>query len=268
MRLFRAGRRSRLVLAAALAWSAGAVGVSGAETFAVVPSDGALVDGGLLLEQIPGNELTGAAVTARRRVPAMDQAAFPEPESACGPAAILNWLLWLDQERVLRLPRMGSGEVDAVEVFRRIDGIFTELEPSRAENGRGGANLADIVLTMDRLLGEYSGGELRFGVESFEAPLAGADLLRVNRGYRCGILIGRVLDEDGAVTDGPDAYHAVSLVAADRSGGVMLNNWGRQVFGHLRTEGGRQILRAENAIHPPLQVERVLCFRPFRPTAP
>lgn len=219
----------------------------------------------MLLEPVFGKELSGPGGAARRQVPALRQEDFPEPETGCGPAAMLNWLLWLEAQRALRFPREWTTAATPRQLYEAIETTLAEIRRESTPGKRGPMRTDELVAVMDRLVREYSDGALRLAPEVFEAPVKISDLITFNRGYRCGFLVGEVLDDEAS--DQSTLSHVVSLVAADRQGGVMLNNWGARVYGHLRNEAGQQVFRARNADHPPMRIDCVIRLIPFSPEA-
>lgn len=212
-----------------------------------------------------GEELPRGNAGARRRVPSMNQDDFPEPESGCGPTAVLNWVLWMQDQNLLRKPSRAAPERErAKDGFLRIEREIFGLRGKNRSASRGASNAPEIISAMDRMAHELSDGEVRMAYRQFEAPLRVADLLEFTSGYRSGILIVRVVDDLEKGTFGE--YHAVSLVAGDTSGHLMINNWGEQVYGALRHRPDGQYFYSSTNDHPPLKVEMALCFIPFRPT--
>lgn len=215
------------------------------------------------IRPMDGVEVTTPAGDARRSVPAMDQRDYPEPESGCGPAAMLNWFLWWQSQGLLRSPLQGAESgVLARHDFQAIEREIFGLRGIDRAKLRGGTNALEIICAMDRLASQWSNGAIRMHYRQFDAPLKVADLLEFTKGQRSGILITRVVQADGSL----GGYHAVSLVAGDRAGYLMINNWGERVYGSLRNEGRGQIFYPKNVAHPALKVENALCFIPFRPT--
>ncbi len=214
--------------------------------------------------RMQGVELTGSRADARRRVPSMNQRDFPEPESGCGPIAIVNWLLWMQNEGILRKPMEGSNDwVLAHYNFRSVEREIFGLRGERSDRLRGGSNILEIAAAMDRIVYQLSAGAIRMHNERFDAPIRVNDWVQFTRGHRVGILVCRIVEDPATRRLG--GYHAVSLVAGDRGGGVMLNNWGEQVYGVLRNERDGQFFYPENVSQPPLKVEYAVCFIPFRP---
>lgn len=213
------------------------------------------------LVAVPGAELPGHSGNARRRVPARDQLDFADPEADCGPVAMLNWLLWLGQERKLELPPADPPAGLDQDLYGRIKTVLEELRGEVDTQPEAGVTAAEMALVMDRLADTFSAGRLRFQFQMMEAPLKVSRLFQFTEGFRCGILISRVVEEDGK----PGEFHAVNLIAVDRRGGVMINNWGEQVFGYLRNEPEGQFFRAENTDHPALKIESAICLVPFQP---
>lgn len=213
-----------------------------------------------------GREVIGAKQGARRRVPAMDQNNFPEPESACGPIAMLNWMLWLEQQRVLPLSFSTDVEARAQSLYPEIESTLEDLRHAPDRSLRGPTSIREIAAGMDRLVKSRSDGAIRMHAQPVEVPLKVVDVLESTKTFRCGILIVRIVEDEKSGELGE--YHAVSLISGDRGGGLMINNWGVQVYGQLRNERGGQFFRAQNAEHPTLKVEGAMFFVPFEPTNP
>lgn len=209
---------------------------------------------------IMGQEVALSRGDARRRVPSYDQDDFPEPESGCGPTAVLNWLLWMETlgcfgPSTLRVDDPG----DAKETFALIDKQIRSMRQQSTDR-RVGSNRAQIAATMDHLAGEWSDGSVRIAVRSFKAPVKLVDLLGFVKGQRAGILIGQVM-EDGVGSEAGE-FHALNLVAVDRGGGLMVNNWGERVYGYLRSYPDGQYFFPENSEQAGLKIVEATCLIP------
>ncbi|MFP4282586.1 MAG: hypothetical protein ACLFU2_08205 [Opitutales bacterium] len=216
---------------------------------------------------VEGTEVAPPHGDARRRVPAMNQRDFPAPESGCGPTAALNWLLWMENEGLFgRRPSRTITPERARSLFHRIDREILTLSANGSRGARGGSSMAELAVTMDRLVDERSEGALRLHFAHFEPPLRVVDLLEFTRGMRSGILLTRVVNDRQTLVAGE--YHAVSLVAGDRAGGLMVNNWGARVYGHLRTLPEGQFFFPQDSSQEALRIEGALCFVPLRLAGP
>lgn len=207
-----------------------------------------------------GEEVVLRRGDARRRVPAFHQKNFPEPESGCGPTAVLNWMLWMRELGCFGEAENGADSaVFARHIFWEID---REIREMRKEDlpSRNGSNRAQIAAAMDRLARDWSGGTVRMAVRAYETPLKMVDLLSFIRGQRAGILIGQVVEN--AQTGEAGDFHALNLVAVDRGGGLMVNNWGERVYGYLRTYPDGQYFYPENAEQAGLKIIEALCMVP------
>lgn len=212
-----------------------------------------------------GMEVVTVDAEKRFRVFSPDQAAFPEPESGCGPTAILNWIYWYQREGILHKPIDGSG-IDLLlkHNFRLIETELMAIK-GRTQGYRGGTTALDICCAFDRVTHRLSQGLLRMHTEYFRAPISLADLFRFTTGNRAIILVTRVIESNGQPSD---TFHAVSLVHADNDAYLMVNNWGQRLYGALRNEPDGQFFRPKDAQSVPLRIEFMLGFIPFRPKIP
>tara|TARA_B110000037_G_scaffold220312_1_gene287798 strand:+ start:100272 stop:101111 length:840 start_codon:yes stop_codon:yes gene_type:complete len=221
-------------------------------------------DGNFYRTALQGQEVALRRGDARRRVPSYDQGDFPEPESGCGPTAALNWLLWMENLGCFGAPALRVDDATHVkETFALIDEQIRNMRQDLSER-RVGSNRAQIAATMDHLAGELSEGKVRMAVRSFKTPLKIVDLLGFVKSQRAGILIGQVVE------DGPGSelgeLHALNLVAVDRRGGLMLNNWGERGYGYLRTYPDGQYFFPENTEQAGLKIVEAMCLIPIRVT--
>ncbi len=198
----------------------------------------------------------------RRRVPSYHQLDFPEPESGCGPVAILNWLTWYQDLGMLTksIDWLGT-DMRADDNHRLIEEEIVSLR-NRTTGLRGGTTSLEIICAFDRIVNRLSNQRIRLGYEVYDVPLSIDDLTRFTRGFRSAILLVRPVNPE---TGKLESLHAVSVVAGDRAGYLMLNNWGERLHGALRNEPNGQFFSPSNVESPRLKLEQLICLVPFIP---
>ena len=198
----------------------------------------------------------------RRAVPSYHQTDFPEPESGCGPIAILNWLTWYQNIGMLtkNIDQPGT-KLRARHNHRLIEKEIVSLR-NKTTGLRGGTTSLEIICAFDRIVNRLSSRSIRLAYEVHDAPMSMDDLTRFTRGFRSAILLVRPVNPK---TGQLESLHAVSVVAGDRAGYLMLNNWGERLHGALRNEADGQFFAPSNIDSPRLKIEQLICLIPFTP---
>lgn len=193
-----------------------------------------------------------------------DQSGYPVPESACGPTAILDWLIWYQNSGLV--PR--STQHADLATYKRItfdliDRRIAALK-GHARTHSGGTDSTEIMVVFDELVRDLSRGKIRLSCNQTDAPLVLRDLLNQTQSYRAGILIVQVHDPKAPP---PGAFHAVALLRTDATGRISIANWGEYKHGRLVQKPDGQWFVAEDGSSLPMKVHALLTFIPFRPTA-
>ena len=209
-----------------------------------------------------GTEIVNRYGDSRRYVPSEDQRHYPEAESGCGPAAILNWILWYQDFHVLQPPeaRMGRDE-QRWRSYVRIEEEIFRLRGGNVSHLRGSTTHLEIISAFDRTVNLMSAGNLRLHFEIFPAPVNVEQLVRFTTGFRAAILIVEPINPRTGEAGG---LHAVSAAAGDRAGYIMVSNWGGKLHGPLRIEGGEQYFYPNDEGEWPLRIHRLITFIPIQ----
>jgi hypothetical protein len=191
-----------------------------------------------------------------------DQANYRAARSACGPTAILDWLIWYQNFGLVpRSTRNSDLETYKRVTFDLIDRELAELR-GRFRSELEGANTAEIIMVFDKLVSDLSRGKIRLDCEIKDAPLLLRDLLDQSKNYRAGILIVQVYDPLAPPIGG---FHAVAVVRTDIEGRISIANWGKYEHGRLITRPDGQWFASEDRSRPSMKVRSLLTFIPFRP---
>lgn len=190
---------------------------------------------------------------------------YPNPETACGPIALLNTLIWYEAYGLIEpLYQHPDPSTKRLQLFADIDRRI--LQKSGATRGeQGGSRNIDIAMTLDELVSQQSDGVLRIHTDFFDAPLRLPDLLETMPNFRSGYIFGFPKDRS---TGNILSLHAVSLIRVDRAGYITLATWGEKYRGLLRMRDGKQWFIPQNPDHLEIQIVGMMRFIPFTPTEP
>jgi hypothetical protein len=200
----------------------------------------------------------------RRFILSENQANYPEPESACGPIALLNLYVWyakfgLIKESVQHADLRAYKQLKFKEIDQKIAGIR-----GRPRDGDSGTNSIEQVMAMDALLQENGPSNLRLHSSFKLAPLTHADFAKVSIRYRAGILSAYPLDlQTGQLLPS----HAVLVVRADTSGTITIANWGEFIHCRLVNKPDGQWLIPNDTRYHPLKIIQLTSLIPFKPKA-
>jgi hypothetical protein len=215
----------------------------------------------ITFQTIRGNERTNNSLN-RLAIISESQLDYPAPESACGPIALLNTLIWYETYGLIQAI---SPEADPV-LYRR--SYFDEIDrrimgyAGSARDERNGSRNVDIALVLDAIVHQQSGGQLRMHTDYYEAPLRLQDLLQTMPNFRVGYVLGYPIDP---ISGQKQQLHAMTLIRADRAGYVTLATWGEKYRGLLRMRGQEQWFIPEAPHSVEIQVIGLIRFIPFTP---
>lgn len=187
---------------------------------------------------------------------------YPNPETACGPIALLNTLIWYEQYGLIEpLYKDADPTIRKRRLFAEIDRrILVKSGQSRTE--RSGSRNIDISMVLDEIVAQQSNNKLRVHTDFIEAPLKLDDLLKTMPNFRSGFIFGRPKDpQTGNLLD----LHSVSLIRADRAGYITVATWGEKYRGLLRMRGGKQWLIPDNPDQFEIEILGMMRFIPFEP---
>ena len=199
---------------------------------------------------------------ARRHFISENQADYPEPESGCGPTALLNLYIWYSKfglldESIRHADSQRYKELKFEQIDRRILDIQKE---SRTK--RGGTNTLASIVAIDALVQEYGRRPTRLHFEIKKPPLSAKDFVELSRNYRAGILSVRPRHP---ATGELMSQHAVLCIRGDSSGMITLANWGEFVHGRLANRDDGQWFIPRNGSRKELKIKNLTTLIPFTP---
>ncbi|MFP4068820.1 MAG: hypothetical protein ACLFVC_01440 [Opitutales bacterium] len=191
-----------------------------------------------------------------------NQADYPEPESGCGPTALLNLYIWYSKFGLLDESVRHSDLRQYKQLkFREIDQRMRALQ-KRSRTESGGTNTLEQIIVFDELLQSGSRKPLRLHFEIHRPPLATPDFIRLSRNYRAGLLSVRPKNPQ---TGRIEPHHAVLVIRADTTGKITVANWGRFVHGRLRMRDDGQWFVPDDPTQHELRINHLTTLIPFTP---
>jgi hypothetical protein len=199
---------------------------------------------------------------ARRYFISENQGDYPEPESGCGPTALLNLYVWYSKFGLLdESIRHSEPEHYKQLKFRQIDRKIRDIQQQSRTQHRGTNTLASIV-AMDELVQEHSQGRTRLHFEIKKPPLSLKDFTGLSRNYRAGILSVQPKDPQTGLLMG---HHAVLCIRGDKVGMITIANWGEFSHGSLvQRKDGQWFVPRDNSQHE-LKINNLTVLIPFTP---
>lgn len=199
---------------------------------------------------------------ARRYFISENQANYPEPESGCGPTALLNLYIWYSKFGLLDESIRHSDPQRYKELkFKQIDRKIREIQ-KESRTRHGGTNTLAAIVAMDELMQQYSKGSTRLHFEIKKPPLSQKDFTELSRNYRAGILSVRPKDQRTGLLLG---NHSVLCIRGDRSGMITLANWGEFSHGRLvERKDGQWFVPRDSSQHE-LKINNLTVLIPFAP---
>lgn len=198
----------------------------------------------------------------RRYFLSEDQANYPEPESGCGPTALLNLYIWYTKFGLIQ-ESVRHSDLDTYKrlKFAEIDQRIGVLQ-GRAQRRETGTNTLEQVVVIDELLKTHSPTPLRMHYATKKPPLDLSDFLNISKHFRAGILSVRPLDPK---TGRLRPYHAVLVIRADTSGTITIANWGTFSHGRLTQKSDGQWFIPSNPKDHSLKIVNFTTLIPFSP---
>ena len=191
-----------------------------------------------------------------------DQANYPIPESACGPTAMLNILIWYEKFGLIPpLYRDADLRHYKLNLFSEIDRRLIQQSGTIRTENAGVKNL-DTAIVMDSIVKTRTKGALRIHTDVIAAPLKLADFLETTKNFRTGYLVVTPKSpETGELLND----HAVVVIRTDRAGYITLATWGQRYHGLLKKRTDGQWFIPQNPKHMELKVKGLTRFIPFKP---
>lgn len=193
---------------------------------------------------------------------AEDQANYSVPESACGPTAMLNILIWYEKFGLIPpLFRDADPSNYKLKLFREIDDRLIQ-QSGYIRTEELGVNYMDTAVVMDSIIEERTDGKLRIHTDFLEEPLTLNDFLETTKNFRTGYLLVNPKD---AITGKLLEGHAVVVIRADRAGYITLATWGQHYHGLIRKRPDGQWFIPQDNSHLELKIRGLIRFIPFEP---
>ncbi len=213
------------------------------------------------LQPIPGKERINNSLN-RLSMISENQQNYPQPESGCGPTAMLNILVWYQKFGLIQpFTRESNPTSYKQKLFREIDRRLTkEAGHPRTENI--GSASGHIAIVMDEMVRDQSNGQLRIQTQHIDPPLQLKDLLDTMPNFRAGYLM---VTPKNPKTGEIMQNHAVTLIRADRAGYITLGTWGQIYRGILRKRSDGQWFIPQDPNQYELKIIGMIRFTPFEP---
>ena len=191
-----------------------------------------------------------------------NQLNYPIPESACGPTAMLNILVWYEKFGLIKpLFRDASSRKYKLKLFTEID-LRLAKQSGQFRTEEVGILGVDSAIVMDAIVNDRSEGALRIHTDIIDAPLKLTDIFETTSNFRAGFLVVAPRDRaSGKILDD----HAVAVIRADRAGFITLGTWGQHYHGLLKKRRDGQWFVPQNPKHLELQIKGLIRFIPFEP---
>jgi hypothetical protein len=201
---------------------------------------------------------------ARRYFLSENQSDYPEPESGCGPTALLNLYIWYTKFGLIKESVRHSDPDRYKQLkFLEIDRKIAEIQ-GHARDSSKGTNTLEQVIAIDEILQANSKSPIRMHFELKSAPLKTQDFIRLSRNYRAGILIVRPKNRrTGQLMN----YHAVLAIRGDTSGKISIANWGDFSHGRLIQKSDGQWFIPDDSTQSELQIDQLITLIPFTPSS-
>lgn len=192
-----------------------------------------------------------------------NQYSYPDPESGCGPTAMLNILVWYEKYGLIQ-PTNRDADTERYKqlFFKEIDQRLNKKSGSNRADQEGTNNM-DAAMVMDELVNERSNGRLRVHTDYMTAPLKLADFLEIMPNFRAGYLIVRPKEPETGELKG---LHAVTVIRADRAGYITFGSWGEIYRGLLKKRDDAQWFIPQDSKQLEFKVVGLMRFIPFEPT--
>ena len=201
-------------------------------------------------------------IEARRYFLSENQSDYPEPESGCGPTALLNLYIWYSKFGLLKESIRHSNPVTYKRLkFEEIDRKLLNIQRA-SRTRKGGTNTLAAIVAMDELVQEFTRGPTRLHFEIKQPPLDTRDFIKLSRNYRVGILSVQPKDRGTGRLMG---NHAVLCIRGDTAGMISLANWGDFSHGSLVSRPDGQWFVPQDPSQHELRINNLTTLIPFVP---
>ena len=191
-----------------------------------------------------------------------DQADYTTPESACGPTALLNILIWYEKFGLIPpLYRDANPRHYKQKLFREIDRRLNQ-QSGFIRTEEIGIQSLDTAVVMDSIVNERTNGKIRIHTDLIDAPLKLTDCLETTKNFRAGYLVVRPKD---AATGELLGAHATVIIRTDRAGYITLATWGQRYHGLLRKRADGQWFIPQDRSQMELKIVGLTRFIPYKP---
>ncbi|MFQ3243053.1 MAG: hypothetical protein ACI9JZ_002762 [Lentimonas sp.] len=201
---------------------------------------------------------------ARRYFISENQSDYREPESGCGPTALLNLYVWYTKFGLLK------ESIKYADPIRYKRGKFNEIDRAilsvlrESRNSHGGTNVLEQIVALDQVVQANGRDPLRLHFEIKRPPLVMNDFLTLSRNYRAGLMSVRPKDP---MTGQLMGNHAVLVIRGDTSGKISIANWGGFSHGRLvKKKDGQWFIPDDRSQHE-LRINALTTLIPFVPKA-
>jgi len=199
---------------------------------------------------------------ARRYFISENQGNYPEPESGCGPTALLNLYVWYSKFGLIKESIRHSDPKRYKQLkFKEIDAKLLNIQ-RESRTRHGGTNTLAAIVAIDELVESHSQNSTRIHFEIQNPPLSNADFAELSQNYRVGILSVRPKDERTGELMG---NHAVLCIRGDQSGMVTIANWGKFFHGSLVDRDDGQWFVPRDGRGHELRINSLTTLIPFIP---
>lgn len=189
---------------------------------------------------------------------------YPDPESGCGPTALLNILIWYEKYGLIEAQsREANPQRYKQQLFGLIDRQIADVA-AISRTSQQGTNSPQIGIALDQLVQAGSKNQLRIHTDFRSAPLQTSDFLEITKQFRAGYLVVRPQSK-GNIHVPENEDHAVTVLRCDRMGNITLSTWGKIYRGRLKMRGEEQWFIPSNSKHLEMRIKSLVQFIPFKP---
>ncbi len=214
-------------------------------------------------ELISGIERTNSGLN-RSGLGSENQLDYPQPESGCGPTALLNILIWYEKYGLVQAQHRDANPRDYKQkLFDTIDREIMGIAEADRMTLKGTSS-AQVGIALDQLVQAGSNNQLRMHTEFRMPPLQTNDFREVTKQFRAGYLVVKPKG-NGRFIVPENQDHAVTVLRCDLAGNITLSTWGQIYRGRLKMRDGSQWFIPSNPEQLELEIKKLIEFIPFKP---